>query len=232
MLKVLFFISLATFSLHAGEGKETPKLVVSGAAEVKKAPDLVSLSIGVEEEDKNADAAMKKASAKVESVIAALKEAADKETTFSTDTVALYPVYEPSNPKNPKPPLTIAYRALSTLTVRTPNLSSAGKLIDTAVKAGANRIESLSFSLKDNKEAEQEALSLAAQNALTSAATLSKASGITLKRPLLIEQTSGGALPRFKTALYSARDIGENSMPIEPGSVSISAQVSITFEIE
>lgn len=232
MFKLMCFISLATLPLHADEVREIPKLSVTGSAEIKKAPDMVSISVGVEEEDKNADAAMKKTAAKIEAVIAAIKAGSGQETTYSTDTVSLYPVYEPTDPKKPKPPLTIGYRAASTLTVKTSDLKTVGKLIDSAAKAGANRIESLVFSLKDNKEAEQEALTKAAENALATAATLAKASAVKIKRTLLIQQDSGVSPVRFKTALYSARDMGESSMPIEPGSVSVSAQVSITFEIE
>lgn len=232
MFKLVCFISLAALSLHADEGKEIPKLIVTGSAEIKKAPDMVSVSIGVEEEDKNADAAMKKTAAKIEAVVAAIKAGAGQETTYSTDTVSLYPVYEAIDPKKPKPPLTIAYRATSTLTVRTSDLKSVGKLIDSAAKTGANRIESLIFSLKDNREAEQQALAQAAQNALNTAATLAKASSVKIKRTLLVQQESGVTPMRFKTALYVARDAEESSMPIEPGSVSVSAQVGLTFEIE
>lgn len=232
MLRLMCFISLAALPLLADEGKEIPKLIVTATAEIKKAPDMVSVSIGVEEEDKYADAAMKKTAAKIEAVIAAIIAGTGQETAYSTDTVSLYPVYEAVDPKKPKPPLTVAYRATSTLTIKTSDLKSVGKLIDSATKAGANRIESLVFSLKDNKEAEQEALAQAAENALQTAATLAKASSVKIKKPLLIQQESGVAPVRFKTALYMARDAAESSMPIEPGSVSVSAQVSITFEID
>lgn len=210
---------------------EIPKLSVSGNYVVKKEPDKAIIRLGVEEEDKNAEEALKKTAAKIASIIASLKPQLGK-GSITTETISLYPIYEQAEPKMHKAPLTIGYRASSSLTIKTNDLAITGKLIDLSSKSGANKIESLTFSLEDERQAKEEALTIATQNAIASAKTLAKAADIRLKRLLSLQEDSGRNPVPYKTAYFARGAMMENSFPVEPGEVEISASVSLTYEIE
>lgn len=232
ILYSLFYASTLASSLFGAENNERPHLSVSGTSLIKKEPDLAMIRIGVEEEDKNAEDALRKTAAKITAIMAALKANLNKEnSTFSTDAISLSPFYEQADPKKPKPPAVIGFRASSTLTVKTEDLELVGKIIDLSSKAGANTIENLTYALKDDRMAKQEALGLATKNAINSANIIAEAAGVRLKRILHIQEES--ARPISYKATYLARGaMADSSFPVEPGEVEVSANVAITFEIE
>jgi len=218
-MRTLLFATLIASTLAS---EEVPKLTVSGASTIRKAPDFVTISIGVEEEDKNASDALQKTAAKIEAILKAVKPLFGKEDSITTDTISLSPIYDSKNQER----LTIGYRAVSSLNVRTPDLKLIGKVIDLSSKAGANRIDSITFSLKDDRASKNEALTNAAKNAIESAETLAKAANIHLKRLLTVHEDSG-RVPVYRAALMT-----NGSFPVEPGDVEVTATVSLTYEIE
>ena len=81
----------------------------------------------------------------------------------------------PNTPTNRAPtrkPIDHRLSAQNTITVETGALDLVGPLIDAAIAAGANRVNSLDFNLRDNTKARNEAIAKAAKDAQAQAQAL------------------------------------------------------------
>jgi len=124
-------------------------ITVTGTATSSEKPDLLVVNFGVEIQNKTAKDALDSNSASMNQIIAAIKSVGIKASEISTANFNIYPVYE-----GYEEPLTkrwtqelVGYRVSNTVTVKTTTLNSAAEIIDGAVAAGANRVDSVYFTL-------------------------------------------------------------------------------------
>ena len=137
-------------------GTSTEKTIsVTGTATSSVLPDLVTVQFGVDTEAMTAQQAITANSDLMNSVVAALVKSGVTKDEISTAGFSIYPIYNNTIP-DPRTGIQqsvlAGYRTSNTLYVKTGNLSSAGQIIDTAVGAGANRVDSVSFSLSPDKQ--------------------------------------------------------------------------------
>lgn len=130
-------------------------ITVTGTATTSISPDIVTLQFGVDTEAKTAQDAISANSNVMDSVITAVTSLGITKDEMSTASFSIYPVYNYSVPD----PMTgiqktilTGYKASNTLFVKTTKLSLTGKIIDSAVGAGANRVDDVSFSLSPTKQ--------------------------------------------------------------------------------
>lgn len=127
----------------------------TGSATISVLPDLVTVQFGVDTESKTAQDAINSNSQLMNTVVTAIQNAGVSKDEISTAGFSIYPVYNDSIP-DPKTGIhqsvLSGYRASNTLYVKTTKLSSAGNIVDTAVAAGANRVDNISFSLSPDKQ--------------------------------------------------------------------------------
>jgi uncharacterized protein len=125
-------------------------ITVTGTAMTSITPDIVTLQFGVDTEAKTAQEAISGNAQAMDSVVTAVTSLGITKDEISTASFNIYPVYNYSVPEPytgiQKTVLT-GYKASNTLFVKTTKLSLTGKIIDSAVAAGANRVDSISFSL-------------------------------------------------------------------------------------
>jgi uncharacterized protein YggE len=202
---------------------------VSGNGEIQAAPDLATLEIAIETHAASADRAAGLNGALAEKVRDAIKvKLADKGTMW-TGGYSLFPEY--SEPRDGRPTVT-GYRAENSITVETGELGIIGPLIDAAIAAGANRINSLNYSLRGDSNARSEAIAKAAHDAQAQASALANALGVKLG-PVIKASTESEVrvvpLARFAAAAPMA---ARAPTPIGPGQVTVPATVSLTYGIE
>lgn len=130
-------------------------ILATGSATSSVSPDLVTVQFGVDTQAKTAQGAISSNAQIMDSVISALENAGISKDEISTAGFSISPVYNDTVPD----PLTgihksvlAGYQTSNTLYVKTTKLTSAGNIIDTAVAAGANRVDSVSFSLSPDKQ--------------------------------------------------------------------------------
>src|SRR5919197_6285467 len=122
----------------------------SGTATVKVNPDKVSVTIGVETRSDTAEEAAAANAKLMEKVLAALKGLGIAEDQISTNWYSVNPVYEWKSPPcieiypqppecQPKSEIT-GYAASNSVTVTLDADEDVGKVIDTAVSAGAAKV--------------------------------------------------------------------------------------------
>jgi uncharacterized protein YggE len=193
---------------------------------VTATPDTAILSISVITQNPSALEAQQLNASQSTAVIAAIKSAVPA-AEVKTSGYALIPqrVY-----KENQPPTISGYEARNTVTATLTDLTKVGAVIDAAGRAGANNIDGVSFTLRDDRAARSRALADATQEAMAKANALAQTLGSTVTRIVAVQE--GGTPPRPVVRFEAmARDAGA-STPIEPGTLDITADVILIAEIE
>ncbi len=202
---------------------------VNGTGEARTTPDVANLSLQIETHAATAEACSNKNAALAQKVVQELKNKLAGKGTVTTGDYSLSPEYSEPGPRQ-KPGI-IGYIAQNTITVQTGELAMLGPLIDGAIAAGANRINYLSFGLRDDTKARSDAIAIASKDAQAQAQALAAALGVKLvritKASTIPEQ--GPIRPMMRATLFAAANA---PTPIEATQVSVSVTVSLTYEIE
>ena len=178
----------------------------------------------------NALDAQQENATKSDAVIRALKTAAGAGAEIKTSGYSLQPirVYRQS-----QPPLITGYEARNSVTVILSDLTKVGPVIDAAATSGANDVGSISFTLRKDRPARDQALGDATREAVSKAQVIAQAlngrivrivevqeEGIVRPRPVMEEMV------QMRTADAAA------STPIEIGTLDIRSRVQLIAEIE
>ncbi len=206
---------------------------VSGQAEVSAAPDLAIVSLAVETTaPKAADAAGENAK-RAAAVATAVKALLGKDDKVTTTRYSLEPRYQAGKPGEPTEPRITGYVAHNEVQIETHKVDGVGGLIDAANAAGANRISGLQFTLSDRNQQLRSALATAGAEARAQAESVASALGVKLKNVISATTSMNPSpMPRhFDTRSMAALE-ARAPTTIEPGSVSVSATLQVTYEIE
>lgn len=181
-----------------------------------------------------AEEALAENSTKMQNVIENLEAINLNKDDYETSHFSINPTYTPY-PKNPpenwKPSIN-GYEVTNTILIHTSKLDMAGKIIDMANKAGANSITDIRFGLHNSRDYWTEALSAAGANAVKDAQTIAQATGVQLVRVLSISLNHTQVnSPQLNMACIAKAGAAGPTPPIEPGEVSITANVTIIYEI-
>lgn len=207
------------------------RVLVTGDSIVQAQPDTAIVVISVVTQAKTALEAQQQNATQSEQVVRAVKTAAGINAEVKTSGYSLQPqtVY-----KEGQPPTITGYQARNLVTVTMSDLTKVGPLIDTATAAGANNVDSLSFTLKQDQAARNQALTQATREALNKGQVIATALGGRVTRILEVQEANATARPIYKTErgvdnfAYDSRA----QTPIEVGTLDIRAQVQIIVEVE
>ena len=205
---------------------------VSGMGEARARPDAARLTFAVETFAPTAREAGQQNAATMEQVVAALVAAGVPRSDVETSNYTVFPEYV-HDPAQPQAERIRGYRATNQVTLRTTQLPRVGELIDTALGAGANRVDGVMFELRDADAAQAEATRNAVERARATAQTMASALGVRLGPVLDASTGVGPIMPRpMPMARMQAMDVAATSTPIEPGEQTIRADVTLIFAIE
>lgn len=213
-------------------------VTVSATATVSGEPDRAVVVLAVENFAATAREAAAENARRTDAVIAALRRLRIPKENLQTAGYRLDPEYDYQRPPEPRAQgedRLIGYRARNSVSVKLDDVRRVGEIIDAAIAAGANRVNALSFQLRDMEAARQEALRQAVEKATTEARTVAAALGRRLGPALAV--STGGA-PVIQPRVAYARDLAVSAAavapptPVLPGEVDVSAQVTIVFRLE
>jgi uncharacterized protein YggE len=205
-------------------------LNVNGAGEVSLTPDLAYIYIGVHDEAATPSEAVDANKAHTTAVIAAIKKAGVSEKDINTTNFSIWPSQQYA------PDGTISgttYMVDNTVYVIVRDISSLGNLLDAAITAGANNINSISFDVADKTAAIKEARTKAVADAKAQAKELADAAGVTLGAIQNISFYDNTPIPMYAgKGGGGGADMMNSSVPIQPGQLNISVSVNILYEIK
>lgn len=231
IIPVIFILIITNISF--AQNSNAPQLTLSAQAILRKPSDELQLKIGVVTLGETAESTLTENNSKMQAVIANLEAAGLNQDEYETGHFSIQPTYTPY-PKDPpynwKPTIN-GYEVNNSIIIHTEKLDRAGKIIDVANKAGANSISDIRFGLHNPRLYWTEALSAAASNAIQDARAIAAVTGVRLVRVLSIRLDNAHvASPHVNTA-YLTKASGADSVPIEPGEVTITANVTLIYEI-
>lgn len=227
-LLALAAITSAAFA-QGNNGIDNRQIVrATGHAIAQAQPDEVWLDIGVVTQAATAQQAAAENTRKVEKVLAALRSELGTGAAIKTVNYSLNPDYAPM--REGGAPRITGYIASNIVQVRTTELTKVGKLIDAAIKADANNINRVEFTLKDQSQAVTQALREATQRARLKADAIASSLGLRVIRILEVDE-GGGGRPMPYNMSRMRYDAMESATQIEPGTVDVQALVTITAEM-
>jgi uncharacterized protein YggE len=206
--------------------EKAAQITVTGEGRVDARPDVAAISLGVTSEGKTAAEAMARNSALLSQVLENLKAAGIADRDLQTSGLSLNPNW---NHRSESGPVIEGYIASNQLAIRVRDLGSLGQVLDAAIRDGANTLNGVSFGVADPAPLLDEARRRAVADARHKAELLSLAAGVSLGPVLSISEggNGGGPAPQFRMAEAMVAD----AVPVAEGEVSLSASVSIVWEL-
>jgi hypothetical protein len=207
-----------------------PRLItVTGMGDASAPPDQVAVTLAVESEAKTAAQAAAGNAERASRVAGAL-DGLSAALRVSTSGYSLGPIY--SQPEGgEEPPAIRGYRAYNEVRVELRDLTAVGAVIDTAIAAGANRVNGVEFSLEQREAALREALAEAGREARAQAEAVAAALGARLGA-VYAADAGGGGQPPMPLQRMAAMDMAASSTPIEPGVLTVRASLTVSYFIE
>lgn len=213
------------FSFAAQAQQQPAQITVTGQGEVRAAPDVASLSLGVTTQADTATAALSQNNAAVAAVMQRLSAAGVDARDMQTTNLSLNPDWSSASSDGQRAAIS-GYTVSNQLTVTVRQLAELGKVLDAAVADGANTLNGLSFGLAQPKPALDEARKAAVKDAQDRAALLVEAAGLKLGRVVSISEQQNYGGPMMRQAASMA-----DGVPVAGGEVATTANVVIIYEI-
>jgi uncharacterized protein YggE len=218
----------------AQQQTEPPRTItVSATGTVEREPEQGVALLAVESEAANARAAADANAQKMTQLLAALRRSRLTDRQIRTVSYELRPEYERQG-RGSEPPRIVSYRAINMVQVTVDTVARLGGTIDAAIAAGANRVASIRFQLRDAHAAHLEAVQIAVRNARREAEAVAQAAGQRLGPPISIN-TGGFQPPGPPVPLYRMEAVdmaAQAATPMESGTLTVTAHVNVVFRID
>jgi hypothetical protein len=223
-----FVLAADGFAQGLPERSRPPSIRVTGEAAVTANPDQAKIDIGVVTQSEKAESAAAQNASRVDAVLAALRKVLGQRAEIKTISYSVNPNFR--YPREGTPTIT-GYTATNTLQVTLDDLAIVGKVIDTAMQFGANSIQRLQFTLKDESAVQAQALKEAAAKARAKAQTIASALGVNIVQVLEADENVSAGVPRVFGLAEARAGVAAAPTPVEPGSITVRAIVTLTVGI-
>jgi len=222
---------LAAAAMPAGAYADTAHTItVSGSGEARGAPDQAQLSAGVTTVAPTAAAALAGNARTMTTVFDTLKRLGIPERAIQTSNFSVSPQYPPYNANDRGLQKIVGYQITNQVNVTLDDTRKLGPALDALVNAGANQINSVSYSIHDADALEAKAQEQAIVNARTRAEVYAKAAGVTLGGVVSITEVSVEA-PHPMAGVMMMKAEAAPSTPTSAGEQGVTANVTVVFEI-
>jgi uncharacterized protein len=202
-------------------------ITVSGAGSIAAAPDQVTVRIGVRTEGTEATDTLEQNNQQMNNLLNALRQAGIPAQDIRTEGITLRPRFI-DRPTPEQPAETQGFLAANIVQVRVRELEQLGELLDAAVQAGGNLIESINFELSEPQEWHDQALETAMNDARRKAEQLAALAGTQLGAVWSISETD-----RFPVAAQAVPEMADMAgVPVEPGLLSVQVQLEVTWLLD
>jgi uncharacterized protein len=213
------------------DNRRVTRVMVAGDSIVQAQPDTAILTISVVTQGRRAIDAQQENATRTDAVVRALKAAAGTGAEIKTSGYSLQPqrVY-----KEGQPPTITGYETRNSVTVTTSELNKVATIIDAAAQAGSNDVSGVAFTLRQDRQARDKALSEATREAVSKAQVIAQALGGRVVRIVEVQEEGfqqRPPVPIYQTESFMAKRVAV-ATPIEVGSLDISSRVQLIAEVE
>jgi hypothetical protein len=237
-LLVIGFLLLALPAPAAARRQaDPPHVTVSGQAELRVAPDEAVLDLQVERLDKDVDAARRQADDSVTQILALARRYDVPAQNVKTDFITVGMKYntdlvddDDEDSKKVKREF-VGYEVSKSVKVRLTDLSRFEGFFAEVLKAGVSRVRGVTFYTSQLRKYRDQARAAAVRAAREKAVALSAEVGQTIGKAFKIEEDA----PSRNSALSNSVSYvpgnysSDDSAAFAPGTISVSANVTVSF---
>lgn len=225
------FIGLLASPLALANNTESLRgsLQVTGQAVITGTPDIAFITLGVETKNTLADVASQENADRMAKVFAALKNLGLTDQQLTTSGYNIYSSNQVIARGTEDEKTITNYHVENKIKITTPDLESVGKIVDVAIKAGANKVQGIQFDIKDKHSMQLKALNNAVIQAKEKATTMAEAAEITLGGITSMNENFSSYAPMVNTMALRTEAMSHSNTTINPGDVEVTATVSMNF---
>ena len=218
-----------TTKVVSATDKALDTVTASGEGKAVAAPDEAQMGFGSTTQGTEAKKTLDEAGKKSAAIIAALKKAGVAQEDIQTSGVSLYPQQDYSNGKTPK---IIGYQASVQVRVTLKDMATIGDIIEAGTAAGANEVSGPTFTLSEKSASRASAITKAVADAKARAEVMAKAAGKSVGDVLSISEAGVTVPPIYARSANYALDAAAAAVPIETGTLDVTANVTVVFELK
>jgi len=215
--------------LLAIEVPQAPHLMVSGYAEQKTEPDMLTLNVAVSVLDKQGLKAKQQVDTRVAAFFSQLEGLGIKRSDVEAGNLMVSPEYQYGDNKKPE---LLGYRAQRQLAVKLYQLDKLSQLMDTALKAGLESVSHIEYGLKSPQLIKEQARLGAVEDAKSKAESLAKALGMKLGKVYSVEYRNASPMPVYSRNFKVSRMATSASAQDMAGESYQQQQIAVTDQIE
>lgn len=220
----LLFITNTSYANSDNTTQNIHTITIEGSSNLSVEPDTASINIGISTNSSNAKTAQENNAKIVNNIYNNLYSLGLSKSNIETANYNFSPMYDNENNK------INGYSVNNTITITTNNTSSIGEIIDASLQAGANQVNSITFSRKNATSLKQEALKQAVADAKNKANAIAKELNVEIINVISVnEQNVSVYSNRLNSYALKSAEIGTT---ISSANVDVSATVNIVFEIK
>lgn len=203
-------------------------IVVTGAGSAAAAPDVVVLAIAIRVDADDVSTALARSATTVTEVSAAAAKHGPAARDIGSTGAGVQPRWDKDGQA------VVGYTAYHQLRLVVRSLDTVGAVVSACADAAGNTlsVDSISLDLSDRAPLERSALDAAYAHALAKATQLATLAGAALGQVRTLQEgTAGGLVP--PSPMYAMRTMAGamDSMPIQAGENTVTASVTVEWEI-
>ena len=221
----ILFIAMCTTAIADQALPRTISITGNGSA--TSPPDMATINTGVVTQGKNAADAMKANNEIMAKLMAALKAQKIPAKDIQTSDFSVSPQYARDDRGRTQQEI-VGYRVSNQVRVVIRNLPELGKVLDTLVSTGSNRVSGISFGITDSDGILNEARNNAIADARSKANLYAQALGIKVGKVVSVSESSVIApRPQF----FARAAMADSAVPIASGEQELTATIDLVFAI-
>jgi len=236
LLLLVTLLAIATAACSAAEAapasetQSIPRTItVIGEGKVRLRPDVATMNVGIEARASSVSEAKDQVDALMAAMTAALLDAGVSEKDIQTSYYGIYYEREamPVLSEGPATDVQAGYLVSNMVLVTIRDVDSAGDVLDAVVRAGANQVHGVTFTVSDESAWQSQAREKAVADARSRAEELAQLSGVELGEIQSVSEVIGGmAIPMMAVE----RGMGGGGMT--PGELELGTQIQVVFAVQ
>lgn len=225
------FVATPNHFAEAAQEQQIPTLSVDGEGTASAVPDMATIAIGVTSHASSVAKAQNDNTWSSNQINAAIRALGIAAKDIQTNNYSVNPTYRSDSGHYNE---IDGYTVNNTIVVKVRDIKQTGKVIDAALGAGANEINSLNFTASDTEAVRQEALINAIKDARSQADAIAKGLGmrITGVQNVSTSNTYMASNRTFASNMLMAKaSAADMETAVEPGSLTMHANVHIDYTL-
>lgn len=242
LVSLFVLVLVCSLQVFAQGAVEPPLVTVTGQAEVRVPPDEVVFTLDVEFVDKDMLAAKKRTDDSVRDVLALARKNNVKAEDVQTSHISVQPKYntdelEYEARRGVKREF-IGYEVSKTVAVRLRDISRFDELLSDVLKAGVTKVSNVEFRDSQIRKHKDQARAMAMKAAQEKATLLAREIGQLIGPAYSIIEGGGisyrdnnNMMQNSTATISGSLSDRESESAIAPGSISVTAQVTVRFRL-